>query len=492
MTDGARTIPEPDDRQGVLDPATVRLAGRLFRVVRQTFLNRDLYQQCRDGSPREVEWIGWAPWFERRAFAFVMDTGTLPVSIEKLTDPRVVHQVSTALGGRRVEVVNHRGVAWLVAMDLPPLTEPSRTRLPKQADLDLGAIPEGRFMVPLGVGSDGEVWRSLLDLDCILVGGVRGYGKTTFLLSVLLALLQRHGPAELQIAIVDPKGFDFSLFDGVPHLWAERATEAEDAGRLLGDLVAEMEDRGEQFGRLGVRTLEAFNLKVAGNAVAPEPLPLLLVVVDEVTDLMLEAGRGAADLQRSLVRLVSKGRAAGIVVLAATQNPKSEVFSTLARGNFKTRIAFWVSEAGMSPTILNRSGAEQLPQVRGRMLALVEGQGQEPVELQGFYLGDEAVRAALAGLAGRQYSRLTDLECALVRHAVDELAGEFKIEGLYEAFRGQISKRKLTALARTWERRGWLTEPRHRADPRRVTEKLIEDAAQGTGSGEGSPAAESR
>lgn len=486
MTDGARTIPEPDDRQGALDPATVRLAGRLFRVVRQTFLNRDLYQQRRDGSPREVEWIGWAPWFERRAFAFVMDTSTLPVSLERLTDPRVVHQVSTALGGRRVEVVNHRGVAWLVAMDLPPLAEPARTHLPKQADLDLGTIPVGRFMVPLGVGSDGAAWRSLLDLDCILVGGVRGYGKTTFLLSVLLALLQRHGPAELQIAIVDPKGFDFSLFDGVPHLWSERATEAESAARLLGDLVAEMDDRGEQFGRLGVRTLEAF------NEAAPEPLPLLLVVVDEVTDLMLEAGRGAADLQRSLVRLVSKGRAAGIVVLAATQNPKSEVFSTLARGNFKTRIAFWVSEAVMSRTILNRGGAEQLPQVRGRMLALVEGQGQEPAELQGFYLGDEAMRAALSGLAGRQYSQLTDLECALVRHAVDELAGEFKIEGLYEAFRGQISKRKLTALARTWERRDWLTAPRHRADPRRVTDRLIEEASRSTGSGEGAPGAENR
>jgi hypothetical protein len=486
MTDGARTIPEPDDRQEAVDPAAVRLAGRLFRVVRQTFLNRDLYQQRRDGSPREVEWIGWAPWFERRAFAFVMDTGTLPVSIEKLTDPRVVHQVSTALGGRRVEVVNHRGVAWLVAMDLPPLAEPACARLPKRADLDLGAIPEGQFMVPLGVGSDGPVWQPLLDLDCILVGGVRGYGKTTFLFGVLLALLQRHGPAELQVAIVDPKGFDFALFDDVPHLWAERATEAEIAGRLLGDLVAEMDDRGEQFGRLGVRTLEAF------NEVAPEPLPLLLVVVDEVTDLMLEAGRGAADLQRSLVRLVSKGRAAGIVVLAATQNPKSEVFSTLARGNFKTRIAFWVSEAVMSRTILNRGGAERLPQVRGRMLALVEGQGQEPVELQGFYLGDEAMRAVLAGLAGRQYSQLTDLECALVRHAVHELAGEFKIEALYETFRGQISKRKLTALARTWERRGWLTEPRHRADPRRVTDRLIEEASRGTGPGEGFPVAENR
>ena len=97
MTDETRTIHEASDLGEAVDPATVRLAGRLFRVVRQTFLNRDLCQQRQDGSLREVEWIGWAPWFERRAFAFVLDTGTLPVSIEKLTDPRV----STA-GSRRM------------------------------------------------------------------------------------------------------------------------------------------------------------------------------------------------------------------------------------------------------------------------------------------------------------------------------------------------------------------------------------------------------
>ena len=98
-------------------------SGIAFRIMRQTFVNRGLYQQRRDGTLREVDWVGWTPWLDRRAFAFVLDTGTLPVSIERLTDEKVIHQVSTALGGRRVEVVNHRGVAWLLAMDLPPLIE---------------------------------------------------------------------------------------------------------------------------------------------------------------------------------------------------------------------------------------------------------------------------------------------------------------------------------------------------------------------------------
>jgi DNA segregation ATPase FtsK/SpoIIIE-like protein len=447
-----------------VDAATLRLANRLFRTVRQTFINRGLYQQRQDGTIREVEWIGWAPWPDQRAFAFVLDTGTLPVSIERLCDEKVIHQVSTALGGRRVEVVNHRGVAWLLPMDLPPLEEPRpHRRLPRQVSLDLGAVPDGRFMVPLGVSHDGPIWRSLLDLDCILVGGVRGYGKTTFLFSALVGLLQHHGPHELQVAIVDPKGFDFSLFDGVPHLWAETVTDAEGAQRLLADLVAEMEDRGEQFARLGVRNLEAF------NEVSPEALPLLLVVVDEVTDLMLEAGRQAAALQRSLVRLVSKGRAAGIVLLVATQNPKSEVFSTLARGNFKTRIAFWVSEAVMSRTILNRGGAEQLPQVQGRMLALVEGQSGEPLELQGFYLDDEAIQSIVGELAGREYSRLTTDELLVFAWAAehDGYLGIEDIARLLDTTAWQARK-----LAATWERRGWLEKDRSVGNKRKVTEAL--------------------
>ena len=245
----------------------------------------------------------------------------------------------------------------------------------------------------------------------------------------------------------------------------------EDRLGLLVDLVAEMDDRGEQFARLGVRTLEAF------NEASPEPLPLLLVIVDEVTDLMLEAGRHrigsgtpqAATLQRSLVPLVSKGRAAGIVLLVATQNPKSEVFSTLARGNFKTRIAFWVSEAVMSRTILNRSGAAQLPQIQGRMLALVEGQSQEPMELQGYWLGDEAVKAIVGGLAGRAYSRLNDDELRVFSQAV-EGDGYLSIEDIARLL--DTTAWQARKLAATWERRGWLEKDRSVGNKRKVTDGL--------------------
>jgi DNA segregation ATPase FtsK/SpoIIIE-like protein len=203
------------------------------------------------------------------------------------------------------------------------------------------------------------------------------------------------------------------------------------------------------------------------------------VIVDEVTDLMLEAGRQAATLQRKLIRLVSKGRAAGIVLVVATQNPKSDVFDTLARGNFRTRIAFPVPELHMSKTILGRSGAEQLPDNAGRMLALVEGQSREPMELQGYYLDDEAVKALTDGLAERAYSQLTELEQELVVHAVRELDGAFNIDRLADSFEGRISRNRLKRLARCWERRGWL-RPAQVGVSRHVTETLQALAADGT------------
>jgi hypothetical protein len=162
-------------------------------------------------------------------------------------------------------------------------------------------------------------------------------------------------------------------------------------------------------------------------------------------------------------------RAAGIILLVATQNPKSEVFSTLARGNFRTRIAFWVSEAVMSRTILNRPGAEHLPQVRGRMLALMEGQSEEPAELQGYWLDDEAIKAVVGELAGREYAPLTAGEQLVFAWAAahDGYLGIEDIARLLDMTAWQARK-----LAATWERHGWLEKDRSVGNKRRVTDGL--------------------
>ncbi|MBN1661960.1 MAG: hypothetical protein JXA93_26435, partial [Anaerolineae bacterium] len=146
-----------------------------------------------------------------------------------------------------------------------------------------------------------------------------------------------------------------------------------------------------------------------------------------------------------------------------------EVFSTLARGNFRTRIAFWVSEAVMSRTILNRGGAEQLPQVQGRLLALVEGQGQEPLELQGYWLDDEVIKTVVGGLAGREYARLTAEEARVFAWAAEH-GGYLGIEDITRLL--DTTAWQARKLAATWERRGWLEKDRSVGNKRKVTDGL--------------------
>jgi DNA segregation ATPase FtsK/SpoIIIE-like protein len=195
----------------------------------------------------------------------------------------------------------------------------------------------------------------------------------------------------------------------------------------------------------------------------------VLVVIDEVSDIALQCGLRSA-FYKHLIRLASKGAAFGVTLILATQNPKAEVLNTLVRGNMSTRIAFRVSTAEHSRTILGRSGAQDLPRtVRGRMLARLD---DALVQLQGFYVSD----ADVLGLACRWNAghgpELSPTECALVRHALVELQGGFPIGRLYQTFKGRISHRQLVKLGQIWESRGWLTAPPSATEPRGVTEEL--------------------
>ncbi|MFZ5919072.1 MAG: FtsK/SpoIIIE domain-containing protein [Chloroflexota bacterium] len=172
----------------------------------------------------------------------------------------------------------------------------------------------------------------------ILVGGESGSGKSTWLNTMLVALLMAHTPQELQVAIVDPKQVEFQAYAGIPHLFAPIATEVDEAAALTARLLAELDCRRALFAGVLARDLAAY------NRVADEPLPLLLLIVDEVTDIALQAGLRSA-FYTDLIRLVSKGRAFGLVVVLATQNSKAEVLNTLIRGNLSTRIAFRVTTA---------------------------------------------------------------------------------------------------------------------------------------------------
>jgi DNA helicase HerA-like ATPase len=359
----------------------VRHLETLFRGVRHTLLNRGLYGK-RDGGIQEVPWKRIILLDELGVVAFEVDVGRLPVKIERLLDPDVAHQIQASLGGRQVKVTNSQGLIFGVALE-PDAPRPA-TSLPRRVVLSLETRPAGKYLVPIGQGDNGPVWRSLLETGHVLVGGESGSGKSTWLHAMLAALLSAHSPAELQVALLDPKQVEFQVYRELPHLLAPVATEAGEASALTARLLAELDRRRARFAEVGARNLVNY------GHLTGESLPLVLLVVDEVTDIALEAGLKSL-FYKNLIRLVSKGRAFGLVVVLATQNPKAEVLNTLIRGNMSTRIAFRVATANHSRTILGLPGAEKVPRsVRGRLVARLD---QDLENLQGFDIMDGQVHA---------------------------------------------------------------------------------------------------
>jgi hypothetical protein len=392
-----------------------------------------------------------------------VDVQRLPprVRIDKLVDPETLHHL-TAVVGKPVHKLNTTGLTYCIELQPAP-----KRRLPQVAPLDLETRPAGNYLIPIGQGPEEAVWRSLLETSHILVGGESRSGKSTWLNAMLVALLAAHTPGELNLALIDPKGVEFTPYRGVPHLVRPVAITPPTASAVTGWLIEEMDRRRDLFAGVFARNLTSYNGRIA--KAGGQPLPLVLLVIDEVSDIALQSGLSSA-FYRNLIRLSSKGAAFGLTLVLATQNPKAEVLNTLIRGNLSTRIAFRVASAEHSRTILGRSGAQRLPRtVRGRMMARLD---HALVELQGYQVDDEAVLALARRWAEAGGPRLSPTERALVGYALAELGGRFPIGKLYTAFKGRISHRQLVRTGQRWEHRGWLSAPPSATEARRVTEAL--------------------
>ena len=401
-----------------------------------------------------------------------VDVHRLPprVSIGKLVHPETIHHL-TAVVGKPVHKLNTTGLSYCIELQPRP-----KQHLPRNVPLDLGARPVGAYMIPIGQGKEQAEWRSVLETSHILVGGESRSGKSTWLNAMLVALLATYTPDELKLALVDPKGVEFTPFDGLPHLIKPVAITPRDASAVTSWLVTEMERRRELFAGVFARNLKAYNERVSN--IDGQTLPLILIVIDEVSDIALQAGLRSL-FYRNLIRLSSKGAAFGMVMVLATQNPKAEVLNTLIRGNMSTRIAFRVSSPEHSRTILGQGGAQGLPRtIRGRMMARLD---ESLVQLQGFYVSDEAVLALAQRWAASRGVWLAPVERALVRYAHKELHGAFPVGRLYEQFKGEISYRQLVKLARRWEHNGWLSPPASVVEARQVTDELWELAQRPAG-----------
>nr|WP_319799670.1 DNA translocase FtsK [Microvirga rosea] len=282
------------------------------------------------------------------------------------------------------------------------------------------AVSPHKLPLCLGKTIGGEpVIADLARMPHLLVAGTTGSGKSVAINTMILSLLYRFKPEECRLIMVDPKMLELSVYDGIPHLLTPVVTDPKKAIIALRWAVREMEDRYKKMSKLGVRNIDGFNARVSeakakgevitrtvqtgfdretGQAVYEdevmdlEPLPYIVVIVDEMADLMMVAGK---EIEGAIQRLAQMARAAGIHVILATQRPSVDVITGTIKANFPTRISFQVTSKIDSRTILGEMGAEQLLG-QGDMLYMAGG--GRITRVHGPFCSDEEVEKVVAHL----------------------------------------------------------------------------------------------
>ena len=276
--------------------------------------------------------------------------------------------------------------------------------------------------------SGAPVVADLARMPHLLVGGTTGSGKSTAVNAMVLSLLYKATAEHVRLIMIDPKMLELSVYEGIPHLLAPVVTDMKEAANALRWCVAEMERRYQLMAALGVRNLAGFNRKIreSTDAGAPirdplllkqmspegnpdevpvlEPLPFIVVIVDELADMMMVVGKKVEEL---IARLAQKARASGIHLVLATQRPSVDVITGLIKANIPTRIAFQVSAKVDSRTILDQMGAEQLLG-HGDMLFLQPGTSV-PIRVHGAFVSDQEVHRVVSGLKGSAPSYVREI-----------------------------------------------------------------------------------
>ncbi|MBL8259791.1 MAG: hypothetical protein JNM60_08295 [Candidatus Competibacteraceae bacterium] len=293
-----------------------------------------------------------------------------------------------------LEIPNrHRETVYLREVLEAPVYDQSASALTLALGMDIGGNP---------------VVANLAKMPHLLVAGTTGSGKSVAINAMLLSLLYKAPPAEVRLILVDPKMLELSMYEDIPHLLTPVVTDMKEAANALRWCVGEMERRYRLMAALKVRNIAGFNRKVldaleegeglpdpfwkpeaalASDDVPPlEPLPFIVVVIDELADMMMIVGKKVEEL---IARLAQKARASGIHLILATQRPSVDVITGLIKANIPTRIAFQVSSKVDSRTILDQMGAEQLLG-HGDMLYLPPGTGL-PQRVHGAFVDDQEV-----------------------------------------------------------------------------------------------------
>jgi S-DNA-T family DNA segregation ATPase FtsK/SpoIIIE len=242
----------------------------------------------------------------------------------------------------------------------------------------------GSLIVALGKNLTGQpIVADLTEMPHLLIAGATGSGKSVALNAIIASLLFRYTPDEVRFVMIDPKRIELTNYNDIPHLLIPVVTNPRAAAGALKEMLRVMEERFERFAAAGVRNIQAYN-----ELADADPLPFIVIIVDELADLMMVA---PADFEDVIVRLAQMTRATGIHLVVATQRPSVDVITGLIKANIPSRIAFAVSSQVDSRTIIDGPGAEKLLG-RGDMLFLPMG-ASRAVRAQGSFIGDGEIQA---------------------------------------------------------------------------------------------------
>ncbi|MDS4070363.1 MAG: DNA translocase FtsK 4TM domain-containing protein [Candidatus Competibacter sp.] len=396
----APVAPYPLPSLDLLDPPPARTAG--------------YSSQALDDMSRQVETQLKSFGIEVRVVA--VEPGPVITRFEIDPAPGVkVSQISNLAKdlARGLLVISVRVVEVIPGKSVIGLEIPNRKReiVYLREVLEAPVYVESAAPLTLTLGKDiggRPVVANLAKMPHLLVAGTTGSGKSVAINAMLLSLLYKAPPSEVRLILVDPKMLELSVYEDIPHLLTPVVTDMKEAANALRWCVAEMERRYRLMATLKVRNIAGFNRKVIDALAAGEgltdpfwrpggegtpgeipvlqPLPFIVVVIDELADMMMIVGKKVEEL---IARLAQKARAAGIHLILATQRPSVDVITGLIKANIPTRVAFQVSSRVDSRTILDQMGAEQLLG-HGDMLYLPPGTGL-PQRVHGAFVDDHEV-----------------------------------------------------------------------------------------------------
>ncbi|MGV6807536.1 MAG: DNA translocase FtsK [bacterium] len=436
------------DRTGMLTLKTIELARRGFANYRANRKERKVAQLAQQKRKETVVTKakqsdkGYSPEsldaMSRMLESKLLDFGISAQVTEVLPGPVITRfEIQPAAGvkvsrisnlakdlARSLAVISVRVVEVIPGKSVVGIEIPNEhremVRLSEVISSDVYDDSKSPLTLALGHDISGmPVTADLARMPHLLVAGTTGSGKSVGINAMLLSLLYKATPEEVRLILVDPKMLELSVYDGIPHLLTPVVTDMNEAAHALRWCVGEMERRYKLMAALGVRNLSGFNRKVRdaaqsdnpipdplwqpdpnsslfeneGDAEAPplQPLPYIVVVIDEFADMMMIVGKKVEQL---IARIAQKARAAGIHLILATQRPSVDVITGLIKANVPTRIGFQVSSKIDSRTILDQGGAEQLLG-HGDMLYLPPGTSV-PVRVHGAFVDDHEVHKVVA------------------------------------------------------------------------------------------------